>query len=252
MTGVPVGMDGDVVELVDASFGYGGRAVLTGVTGTLAAGEALALLGPNGSGKTTLLRGVLGAVRLLGGTMRIAGGAVGYVPQSADLDLTFPVTASKVVEMGLYRELGWFSRVGRQGRRRVDAALERVGMAEHGSVRFGQLSGGQRQRVLVARALVARPALVLLDEPFNGLDEPTRRMLLQIIVDMKSEGVAVMASTHDLALARGTCENVMLLAGRQIALGPIDEVLTTDNLTRAYGGVPGSTPDLLVTAEVRR
>ncbi|WP_245306692.1 hypothetical protein [Acidipropionibacterium timonense] len=99
---------------------------------------------------------------------------------------------------------------------------------------------------------MARPALVLLDEPFNGLDEPTRRMLLQIIVDMKSEGVAVMASTHDLALARGTCENVMLLAGRQIALGPIDEVLTTDNLTRAYGGVPGSTPDLLVTEEVRR
>lgn len=226
----------DAVTFIDASFGYRRKPVLTDVNATLPAGQAMALLGPNGSGKTTLLRGILGAVQQLDGTVDVDRSSIGYVPQSADLDLTFPVTARRVVEMGLYREVGSFGRIGRTRRRRVTDALERVGMADKAKRRFGELSGGQRQRVLVARALVAHPTLVLLDEPFNGLDDPTRRLLLRIIAEIKSEGIAVISSTHDLALARETCEMVMLLAGHQIAVGPLNQVLTDENLRLAYGG----------------
>ena len=227
----------------NASFSYGGSPTLTGVTGEIQPGEALALIGPNGAGKTTLLRGILGTVQV-SGTMEILGraggkvpkGAIGYVPQVADLDVTFPVTVRQVVMMGLYAELGWFRRPGSAHRKRVEAALDRVGMSDRAGLRFGELSGGQRQRVLLARSIVASPKMILLDEPFNGLDEPNREAWLEIIHSVKREGVAVVVSTHDLKLAYECCEDVALLAGRQIAFGPIDEVLAPDNLEKAYGG----------------
>ena len=227
----------------EASFSYGGSPTLTGVTGEIQPGEALALIGPNGAGKTTLLRGILGTVQV-SGTMEILGrtdgkvpkGAIGYVPQVADLDVAFPVTVRQVVMMGLYAELGWFRRPGSAHRKRVEAALDRVGMSDRAGLRFGELSGGQRQRVLLARSIVASPKMILLDEPFNGLDEPNREALLEIIHSVKREGVAVVVSTHDLKLAYECCEDVALLAGQQIAFGPIDEVLVPDNLEKAYGG----------------
>ncbi|MEZ2121596.1 MULTISPECIES: metal ABC transporter ATP-binding protein [unclassified Corynebacterium] len=230
------------LRYVDASFSYGGPPTLTGVTGEIQPGEALALIGPNGAGKTTLLRGILGTVSV-SGTMEILGrtdgkvpkGSIGYVPQVAELDTTFPVTVRQVVMMGLYAELGWFRRPGAAHRERVDAALERVGMSDRANLRFGQLSGGQRQRVLLARSIVASPKMILLDEPFNGLDEPNREALLGIIHSVKREGVAVVVSTHDFKLAYECCEDVALLAGRQIAFGPISRVLTPANLEQAYG-----------------
>lgn len=227
----------------NASFSYGGTPILTGVTGRVYPGEALALIGPNGAGKTTLLRGILGTVDVTG-TQSILGsttgsvpkGAIGYVPQVADLDVTFPVSVRQVVGMGLYAELGWFRWLGRSHKQRVTAALERVGMAQRAHTRFGNLSGGQRQRVLLARSIVASPQMILLDEPFNGLDEPNREALLSIIASVKQEGVAVIVSTHDLKLAYVACEKAVLLAGRQIAFGSLDEVLTRENITVAYGG----------------
>ncbi|MDC4233710.1 metal ABC transporter ATP-binding protein [Actinomyces sp. B33] len=221
-----------------ADLGYGRTPVLTGVTASLEAGQALALIGPNGSGKTTLLRSILGDAAVLGGSVEAEAGVIGYVPQSADLDLEFPVTAREVVTMGVYGELGWFRRPHRGHRRAVADALERVGMEDRAGQRFGRLSGGQRQRILLARALVARPRLVLLDEPFNGLDQPNRDALLDIITQMKADGVGVIASTHDLSLARRTCDLALLLAGRQIAFGPLDRVLDPDLLAAAYGGEP--------------
>lgn len=234
----------------NCSFSYGGPPSLTGVTGELYPGEALALIGPNGAGKTTLLRGILGtvtisgAMTLLGGDpKRVPKGAIGYVPQVADLDITFPVTVAQVVAMGLYAELGWFKRVGRAHRKRIDAALERVDMLHRAKFRFGDLSGGQRQRVLLARSIVASPKMILLDEPFNGLDEPNREALLGIIDSVKKENVAVVVSTHDLKLARVSCEKVALLAGRQIAFGSLSSVMTRENIDAAYGG--GSSDELV-------
>lgn len=218
-----------------ADLGYARRPVVTGLSGVLHEGEALALIGPNGSGKTTFLRSILSEAEILAGSVEVAAGAIGHVPQSADLDLEFPVTAEEVVTMGLYGELGWFRRPAREHRFRVRAALERVGMGDRAGMRFGRLSGGQRQRILLARALVARPRLILLDEPFNGLDQPNRDALIGIIRSVKAEGVGVVVSTHDLSLARLTCERALLLAGRQIAFGPLQEVLTPEHLAQAYG-----------------
>ena len=240
-----------VVVLDDAAFAYNSRTVLTGVTGTVVGGEALALIGPNGSGKTTLLRGLLGMVRVAAGSLRVNGaapgraprGSIGYVPQVADLDPSFPVTVLDVVLMGTYSRLGLMRRPGRRERRRCREALDAVGLSELASRRFGTLSGGQRQRVLVARCIAAEPRLILLDEPFNGLDQPNRDALLDIIARLKDRGIGVVVSTHDLVLARQTCEKAALLAGRQIAFGPREEVLVPALVEQAYGG-PGS--DLLI------
>ncbi|MGK2348951.1 metal ABC transporter ATP-binding protein [Actinomyces sp. W5033] len=228
--------------LTDLALAYGRAPVLTGVTGTLRAGQALALVGPNGSGKTTLLRALLGMVRIVNGTAVVNGqdpgrapaGSIGYVPQVADLDPTFPVTALDVVLMGTISALGPLRRPGRRQRERSRQALEAVGLSHLAGRRFGELSGGQQQRVLLARCLASRPRLVLLDEPFNGLDQPNRDALLRILAGLKSDGVAVVVSTHDLVLAREVCEQVALLAGRQVAFGPREEVLVPALVEEAY------------------
>ena len=233
-----------VVSLEDASFSYGPSTVLTGVTGQVPAGQALALVGPNGSGKTTLMRALLGMVVVSSGRVRVNGaapgraprGSVGYVPQVSDLDPTFPVTVREVVQMGMYSQLGILRRPGAQTRRRALEALESVGLVDRAERRFGTLSGGQQQRVLVARCVAARPRLILLDEPFNGLDQPNRDALLDIVATLKSQGTAIVVSTHDLVLAKVPCEQVALLAGRQIAFGPREEVLVPELVSQAYGG----------------
>ena len=240
----PPGGGGAVVRCDGAALAYGRSTVLTGVTGQVAPGTALALIGPNGSGKTTLLRGLLGMVDVAAGRIEVCGrapgraqrGSIGYVPQVADLDPTFPVTVLDVVLMGTYSRLGLLRRPGRAERRRCREALASVGLSELASRHFGTLSGGQRQRVLVARCIAAEPRLILLDEPFNGLDQPNRDALLDIIARLKGRGIGVVVSTHDLVLARQTCEKAALLAGRQIAFGPREEVLVPALIEEAYGG----------------
>ncbi|QWW20011.1 metal ABC transporter ATP-binding protein [Schaalia sp. 19OD2882] len=228
-----------VLSFTDAALGYAGTPVVRQLHFDIHEGEAVALVGPNGSGKTTLLRAVLGAVRVLEGTVDLGDTRIGYVPQSVDVDLTFPVTVREVVTMGLVARLGWWGRLGRHGRAKVGQALERVGLADRADRRFGELSGGQRQRVLLARAQVGDPGLVLLDEPFNGLDEPNRAALLDQIQQMKAEGVAFLASTHDFDLARHACDHALLLAGRQVAFGGVEQVLAPEVLALAYGGHAG-------------
>ncbi|WP_103062164.1 metal ABC transporter ATP-binding protein [Actinomyces qiguomingii] len=238
-----------VIEFVEAAFAYGGVPVVTGVTGSVECGGGLALVGPNGSGKTTLLRSVIGMVDIVSGSVRVLGaapgrtrpGAIAYVPQSSDLDPTFPVTALSVVLMGTYPELGILRRPGREQRLRCREALKAVGLAQAADRRFGTLSGGQQQRVLLARAIASRPQIVLLDEPFNGLDQPNRDALLRIVSDLKEAGVTVVVSTHDLVLARAVCEQVVLLAGRQIAFGPRQTVLVPRYIDEAFGKAAAKT-----------
>nr|WP_240393879.1 metal ABC transporter ATP-binding protein [Corynebacterium lactis] len=200
-----------VVSLRDAAFTYGGPATVEHVTAHVCPGEGLALIGANGSGKTTVLRGILGGVRLAAGEVRNSATRIAYVPQVADLDRTFPVTAFDVVAMGVLRELRPFQLLGSR-RSRVLDALAKVGLAGRANDRFGNLSGGQQQRVLLARAIVSRPELVLLDEPFNGLDTENRAMLLNLLHDLKGEGAAIITSTHDLVLAEETCENTLIVS----------------------------------------
>ena len=224
-----------LVSFRDATLGYGGTPALSGLTLDVVGGGALALVGPNGGGKTTLMRAVVGTCSILSGRVEVNAARIGLVPQSADLDLTFPVSAAEVVTMGLIGEAGWGRRITADMRARVSDALERVNLSDRATHRFGTLSGGQRQRVLVARALVARPELVMMDEPFNGLDAPSRDIITGLIADLTADGVGVIVSTHDLSLARDVCSQACVLASRLVALGSTDEALAPEVLARAYG-----------------
>jgi manganese/iron transport system ATP-binding protein len=164
-------------------------------------------------------------------------GYIGYVPQTDQLDPHFPVSLEQVVIMGRYRSLGWWRMPSAADRRAVDEALETVGLGKRAKTRFGELSGGQQQRGLLARAVASDPRLLLLDEPFNGLDQVNRDALIETVKRLKQQGVAVLVSTHDLDLARAVCESVLLLNGTQVAFGPRDTVLTLANVQQAFGSV---------------
>jgi manganese/iron transport system ATP-binding protein len=226
-----------VLHYAGVRVGYRGTSVLTGVDLKVAAGERLVLVGPNGAGKSTLIKSMVGLADVLGGT---ADGPdreqCGYVPQVGELDAEFPVTALQVVLMGRYRRIGWWRPTRPADRRAAREALDRVGLSEVAGRRFGVLSGGQRQRVLLARALAAEPRLLLLDEPFNGIDIVSREAILAVLREVTAAGTALVLSTHDLALARDLGDVVGLVNGRQWAAGPPGAVLTAGNLSRAYGG----------------
>jgi manganese/iron transport system ATP-binding protein len=221
---------------------YGRRAALDGVTGRVDPGSSVALIGPNGAGKSTLLKAILGLVPLQRGRIEVLGAEPGdarrrvaYVPQADALDPEFPVSALQVVLMGRYRDVGWLRRPGRADRRLAAEALDRVGLADRASDRFGTLSGGQRQRVLLARAIAQGSRLLLLDEPFNGVDAATQDLLLAVLAELRADGVAVVMSTHDLAVAHLACGEACLLNRHQIAFGPTEVTLTPGHLRAAYG-----------------
>ena len=226
-----------VFSAKNASIGYSQTPVLTGITLSLSPGHALALIGPNGSGKTTLMRALLGSAQLISGELSCPLDFLGYVPQNSDIDLSFPINVRQVVEMGMYPKTKLLRPLSREQKEEVSAALEQIGLAERARERFGTLSGGQRQRVLVARALVAKPRMVLLDEPFNGLDEPNREALLSLISQAKAQGTAFMISTHDYRVATEVCDESLIVAGRQVAYGPTSQVFRPEIINEAFGGI---------------
>ncbi|WP_067499704.1 metal ABC transporter ATP-binding protein [Actinoplanes sp. TFC3] len=235
-------MSGAALRYAGVSVGYHGTPVLTDVELTVRTGQRLALVGPNGAGKSTLIKSVLGLVPVLGGAATVLGTTpvharvhTGYVPQTDALDAGFPVTAAQVVMMGRYRRIGWWRPTRSADRAAVREALDRVGLADRARKNFGTLSGGQRQRVLLARAIAAEPQLLLLDEPFNGVDIVSQDAILAVLRELSAAGTALVLSTHDLAVARELADLVCLLNGRQWAAGPPDETLTADTLRRAYG-----------------
>jgi manganese/iron transport system ATP-binding protein len=226
-----------------ASLAYGRTRVVEDVHGIVHSGQAVALIGPNGAGKSTLLRSVLGLVEVVDGRIEVLGkapararGEVAYVPQVDTLDAQFPVSVGQVVLMGRYRDVGWLRRPGERDRAIAADALDAVGLLQRAKERFGTLSGGQRQRVLLARAIAQRPRLLLLDEPFNGVDAVSQQALLGALRTLQDGGAAVVVSTHDLALAHLACDEVCLLNKHQVAFGPTDATLTPDLLRAAYGG----------------
>jgi manganese/iron transport system ATP-binding protein len=221
---------------------YDAPLVLEDVNGSVAAGEAVALIGPNGGGKSTLIKAVLGLVPVVAGEIRVLGRrpvdartSVAYVPQAETLDPEFPISVEQVVLMGRYRRVGWLRYPGRADRAAATQALASVGLAERARDRFGTLSGGQRQRVLLARALVAEPRLLLLDEPFNGVDAVSQEALLTALAKVRATGTAVVVSTHDLSIAHLACDQVCLLNRHQFGFGPVELTLTPERLRDTYG-----------------
>jgi len=225
-------------RLIDAhglGAGYDGSLAISGVEFSLDAGQTLALLGPNGGGKTTLLRALLGELRLAEGVLRVAT-SCGVVPQTERSRLDYPVSALDVAAMGALSRLPWWRRPGRRERKAAARALDRVGLGRLASETFGRLSGGQRQRVLIARALVQDAGVLLLDEPFSGLDRPSSEALEALIAALAAEGRGIAIATHDLEQARG-CDLVLCINKRQVACGRPAEVLADLGVLEAtYGG----------------
>jgi len=217
----------------DLSVGYGSNVAIEGVSFSIHPGERVGLIGPNGSGKTTLLRAILGELRPVAGTLRVRT-RCGSVPQITRSRLDYPVTAVDVALMGALSRLPW-RRPGRAERQRARDALARVGMDGLANELFGELSGGQQQRVLIARALVQDAGLLLLDEPFTGVDATNVETILQLIDGLAAEGRGLLVSTHDVDQARGW-DAVLCLNRRQIAFGPPSEALRPEVLAATYPG----------------
>ncbi|MER7890119.1 anchored repeat-type ABC transporter ATP-binding subunit [Micromonospora sp. NPDC094482] len=220
----------------------GERLALDGVDLTVGAGEMVGLIGPNGAGKTTLLRAVLGLLPVESGQVLIGGEPVarsrrmiGYVPQRHEFAWDFPVTVAGAVLTGRTRAIGWLRRPRSADREAVDEALARAGLTDLRDRPVGQLSGGQRQRVLVARALASRPAVLLLDEPFTGVDVPTQELLTDLVARPRADGTALLMTTHDLPAAAATCDRLCLLNQRVVAEGPTAELRDPAVWLRAFG-----------------
>ena len=217
--------------------------VLRDATCEVPAGSLTAVVGPNGAGKSTLLKAALGLIPAAAGDvsfwgepLRAVRGRVGYVPQRSEVDWDFPVTAAKVVEMGLYREVGWFRPVSAAHRARAAEALDRVGLAEFAGRQIARLSGGQQQRVFLARALVQAADLYLMDEPFAGVDAATERAIVELLKDLRDAGRSVLAVHHDLSTVPEYFDRVVLLNKHVVAAGPVGEAFTKEMLREAYGG----------------
>jgi ABC-type Mn2+/Zn2+ transport system ATPase subunit len=213
---------------------YGARTAVRGATFAVHPGERLAVLGPNGGGKTTLFRALTGELEPVAGRV-VAPARCGVVPQTERSRLDFPVSALDVALMGAVSRLPWWRRPGRADRARARAALERVGLGELAGETFGALSGGQRQRVLIARALVQDAGVLLLDEPFSGLDTRSAELVMGLLDDLAAEGRAILIATHDVDQARAW-DLVLCLNRVQVAFGPPAETLTLRTLERTYGG----------------
>ncbi|MEO6497284.1 MAG: metal ABC transporter ATP-binding protein [Solirubrobacteraceae bacterium] len=222
----------DLIAVEALTAGYGGPPALRDVTFAVHAGERVAVLGPNGGGKTTLFRVLLGEIEPHDGEVRAPRCAM--VPQTERSRLDFPVSALDVALMGSLSRLAWWRRPGRPERRRARDALAAVGLADRAGTTFGELSGGQRQRVLIARALVQDAEVILLDEPFTGLDAAAADRLEAVMAMLAAEGRALLIATHDVLQAR-RWDRVLCVNRRQIAFGVPDEVLTREVLEQTYG-----------------
>jgi ABC-type Mn2+/Zn2+ transport system ATPase subunit len=222
-----------LVETEQLAAAYGSRRVLEDVSFALGAGQRIAVLGPNGGGKSTLFRVLLGLLTPAAGTVRVQG-RCGFLPQTERSRLDYPVTALDVALMGTLTRVPWWRPLGRSERRRAREALGRVGLRELEQRTFGALSGGQRQRVLFARALVQEAPVLLLDEPFIGVDRPSEELLERLIAELAGEGRGILIATHDIDQARA-CDRVLCLNRRQIAFGPPAATLTQDVLEATYG-----------------
>lgn len=238
-------MTADALRLSGLTVAYRDVLALDDVDLVLAEGTACGLVGVNGSGKSTLFKAVVGLVRPRSGRVEVFGGSrgearragrVGYVPQADDVDPDFPVSVADVVLMGRYHRMGWSRRASTRDRVAVDVALERVGMADLAARQIGRLSGGQRQRVLLARALAQEARLLLLDEPFTGVDATSEAAVTAVLRELIADGCTLLVATHDLTMLPALCEESVLLHQRVLAHGPTAEVVTPENLARAFGG----------------
>ena len=223
-----------------------GHTALRRATFALPTGTITALVGVNGSGKSTLFKAIMGFVPVAAGAVQILGkpvrealksNTVAYVPQAEEVDWNFPVLVEDVVMMGRYGHMNMLRIPSANDRQTVEQALRRVGMLDYRGRQIGELSGGQRKRVFLARAIAQEGQVILLDEPFTGVDVQTEDAIIDLLREMRDEGRVILVSTHNLGSVPEFCDRVVLVKGTVLAYGPTASVFTRENLELAFGGV---------------
>ena len=237
--------DGISVRGINVTY-RNGHTALWDATFEIPRGSIAALVGVNGAGKSTLFKAIMGFVPVDGGKIRILNLAsklalkknyVAYVPQSEDVDWNFPVLVEEVVMMGRYGRMGFLRRASKHDEEIVDKSLRRVGMDEYRTRQIGELSGGQRKRVFLARALAQDAQVILLDEPFAGVDVRTETQMIEILSELRKEGCVILISTHNLGTVPEFCDQSVLINQTVIGYGPTQQVFTRENLERTFEGV---------------
>jgi manganese transport system ATP-binding protein len=233
------------VVVRDVRVRYGDAVALDGVDLQLESGLVHGLIGMNGSGKSTLFKALMGLVRPDAGTVELFGGPstvarragrIAYAPQTEEIDQTFPISVRDVVGMGRYGRLGPRRRLRAEDHAAVDAALERTELTALADRQIGQLSGGQRKRAFVARGLAQGAELLLLDEPFAGVDKRTEATMTALLRELAAEGRTILVSTHDLIAVPALCDRIALINRRIIATGTVEQTLRPELLAEAFGG----------------
>jgi ABC-type Mn2+/Zn2+ transport system ATPase subunit len=237
----------------DLRAGYDGAAALDGVSFSVPHGAQVAVVGPNGAGKSTLFKTIVGLLRPQNGCVLIHGrppgdqtDPVAYVPQREEIDWRFPVTVADVVMMGRYGRLGPLRRPQPADREAVRRSLDQLDIADLAGRPIGELSGGQQQRVFLARALAQEPHVLLLDEPFTGVDARAKEAVLELLQRLRARDITVLVSTHDMQTAAQRFELVALLNGLLVAYGPPAEVFTQPHIAAAFGGQALFLDDMVV------
>lgn len=235
-----------ILEALGVAVTYpNGNTALRDATFRIEGGTICALVGVNGSGKSTLFKALMGFVTPTQGRVQINGRPVrdaqkqswvAYVPQAEEVDWTFPVSVHDVVMMGRYGYMNFLRIPKAADRAAVEESLRRVGMWDFRDRQIGELSGGQKKRVFVARALAQRGRVILLDEPFTGVDVKTEEAIITLLRELRAEGRLILVSTHNLGSVPEFCDQVVLINRTVLAYGPTATVFTAENLTQAFGG----------------
>jgi manganese/iron transport system ATP-binding protein len=243
----PPAEDGAGIAVRSATVTYrNGHTALVDASFAVPTGTITALVGMNGSGKSTLFKAIMGFVPVSAGQITVLGqpvraalkrNIVAYVPQSEDIDWNFPVLVEDAVMMGRYGRMNWLRTARLEDHQAVNAALDRVGMSDFRKRQIGELSGGQKKRVFLARALAQDGRVILLDEPFTGVDVKTEDAIIELLRALRAEGRVMLVSTHNLGSVPEFCDRAVLLNRTVLAAGPTEQVFTQANLERAFGGV---------------
>lgn len=216
---------------------------LSDISVEIAQGVLLAIVGPNGGGKTTFIKAVLGLIKARSGTVLFFGKSfasqrarVAYIPQHLSVDWDFPISVLDVVLMGRYGHIGWFRRPSQEDKDKAYEALHVVGLAAYAHRHINELSGGQQQRIFVARALVQEADILLLDEPFVGVDAKTEKVIIELLQKLRAQGKTIIVVHHDLQTLSEYFDWVLLLNKKKIAYGPVQEVCMPEYMCATYGG----------------
>lgn len=239
------GVPGIVAKDVTVTY-RNGHTALWNASFEIPRGTVTALVGVNGAGKSTLFKAIMGFVPAAKGQIEILGldvktalskNLVAYVPQSEDVDWAFPVLVEDVVMMGRYGHMGFLRRPKKADHEAVNEALRRVNMQDFRHRQIGELSGGQRKRVFLARSLAQDGQVILLDEPFTGVDVKTEEQIIDLLRELRDEGRVMLVSTHNLGSVPEFCDRTVLVKGTVLAHGPTETTFTRENLENAFGGV---------------